>query len=155
MCCQAWSPDVECCDDLCVAQRGLDWLSKQPVTLLYCLNKNLNPHWRESCSGLQDTNVTVVQCCTEENCNSQLSPRLPSEPTVPTTYPPYRPITPSTTSEPTTIAPTNTPTTAVSTDLPNSSNKGTADSSTSTIESTTYDCKFIELLPSAAIMKAL
>ncbi len=146
VCCQAWSPDAECCDDLCVAHRSIDSVSNQPRTLYYCLNKNSNPHWRESCNGLQDTNVTVVQCCIEENCNSQLFPRLPSEPTVPTTYPPYRPtITPSTTSEPTAIASTNTPTTtAVSTDVPNSTNEGTADSSTITTESTTYNCKFVD-----------
>ncbi len=90
------------------------YLSNELVTNYYCLNKNLNPHWRESCSGLNDTNTTVIQCCSEANCNTQLFPRLPSEPTVPTTYPPYRPITEATTNEPTaTSSPTvSTPTTA-------------------------------------------
>ncbi len=140
MCCRAWSLYAECCDDLCVAQRSIDRVSKQPATLYYCLNKNLNPHWRESCSGLQDTNVTVVQCCTEENCNTQLLPRLPSEPTVPTTYPPYRPITPSTTSEPATVLTTNSSTT-------NSSSTSAPTGSVATTATTTIDnCKYACLL---------
>ena len=81
-----------CSGDLCVAERAMSRTAPVvPVTTYYCLDKNSNPHWRDICNGLEDTDTNVPQCCIEEDCNLRLMPRLPSETAVPTTYPPYRP----------------------------------------------------------------
>jgi len=77
--------------DICAAERfTVD--SGEPKTHRFCLRKSMNPHWRELCSGLNDTETFVMQCCTEDNCNRDLEPRLDSEEEVPTKIPLFRPI---------------------------------------------------------------
>ena len=54
--------------------------------------KGTNSHWREQCDGVNDKNTTVSHCCLEDDCNLQLTPRLPSEPPLSGGYTPYRPM---------------------------------------------------------------
>ena len=89
----------DCCDERVCCRTCIKLPIDQQVTFYYCFNKSLK-------------HEVSYNACTEENCNTQLFLRLPSEPTVPTTYPPYRPLT--TSNEPTIIASTNT---VVSTDV--------------------------------------
>lgn len=138
----------ECYDDLCVAERALS-TTDMPITTYYCLNKNANPHWRESCNGLKDSATNVVQCCLEDDCYLQLSPRLPSEPAVSTSYPPYRPFLPNPTTAGMTVGPTRTTVSIEPTpnSVPVSSAGPTTDDAaySTTIPSTGgTNCKFVQ-----------
>ena len=87
----------ECYSDLCFVHHYRDTssneISNKTIDGFHCFHKDINPHWRDFCDGLEDDEDNVYQCCQGDLCNVNLRPLLPSEPIPdgPTGIPPYRP----------------------------------------------------------------